>query len=203
MKLGTCMLFGNPQHQIQNFRLIGPVVWEIWPPKLWEFLQKRARLPTFEPSYLRNEWPNLLINLSEPFFDTTVGPCPNLARMCGYRRDWLSPKKLTNPTPEGFRGLFIDVCGMFVCGMSVAWFKPVVDRKLLERLMSPKSQVMFASAFSWIGDLFEFLGFIFFKLWRVGEFSLRFTAAVSAVDQRSISGRCVYKESGSFFFILK
>ena len=23
-------------------------------------------------------------------------------------------KKLTNPTPEGFRGLFIDVCGMFV-----------------------------------------------------------------------------------------
>ena len=33
---------------------------------------------------------------------------------------------------------------------------------------------------------FEFLGFIFFKLWRVGEFSLRFTAAVSAVDQRSL-----------------
>ena len=32
----------------------------------------------------------------------------------------------------------------------------------------------------------EFLGFIFFKLWRVGEFSLRFTAAVSAVDQRSL-----------------
>ena len=26
---------------------------------------------------------NLLINLSEPFFDTTVGPHPNLARMCG------------------------------------------------------------------------------------------------------------------------
>ena len=26
-------------------------------------------------------------------------------------------KKLTNPTPEGFRGLFIYVCGMFVCGM--------------------------------------------------------------------------------------
>ena len=48
----------------------------------------------------------------------------------------------------------------------------VLDRKLLERLMSPspKSQVMFASAFSWIGDLFfslEFLGLIFFKLWRV------------------------------------
>ena len=27
----------------------------------------------------------------------------------------------------------------------------------------------------------EFLGFIFFKLWRVFEFSLTFTAAVSAV----------------------
>ena len=26
-------------------------------------------------------------------------------------------KKLTNPTPEGFRGLFIDVCGMFVGGL--------------------------------------------------------------------------------------
>ena len=45
----------------------------------------------------------------------------------------------------------------------------VLDRKLLERLMSPspKSQVMFAPAFSWIGDFFEFLGFIFFKLWRI------------------------------------
>ena len=32
-----------------------------------------------------------------------------------------------------------------------------------------------------------------------GEFSLRFTAAVSAVAQRSLSGRCVYKESGSFY----
>ena len=26
-------------------------------------------------------------------------------------------KQLTNPTPEGFRGLFIDVCGMLVGGM--------------------------------------------------------------------------------------
>ena len=53
------MLFGNPQHQIKNVRPIGPVVWEILPPKLWEFRQKLARLPTFEPSYLRNEWPNI------------------------------------------------------------------------------------------------------------------------------------------------
>ena len=53
------MLFGNPQHQIQDFRPVGSMVWEIWPPKLWEFRQKRVRLPTFEPSYLRNEWPNI------------------------------------------------------------------------------------------------------------------------------------------------
>ena len=36
----------------------------------------------------------------------------------------LTKNKFTNPTPEGFRGLFIDVCGMWhvaclwvVCGM--------------------------------------------------------------------------------------
>ena len=29
-------------------------------------------------------------------------------------------KKLTNPTPEGFRGLFFDVCGMFVGYLCVA-----------------------------------------------------------------------------------
>ena len=28
--------------------------------------------------------------------------------MCGQRRDWLSPKKLTHPTPGGFRGLYIQ-----------------------------------------------------------------------------------------------
>ena len=32
----------------------------------------------------------------------------------------LTKKKFTNPTPEEFRGLFIDVCGMWdVCGMFV------------------------------------------------------------------------------------
>ena len=38
--------------------------------------------------------------------------------------------------------------------------------RLLERLMSPspKSQVMFASAFSWIGDFYVFLAFIVCKL---------------------------------------
>ncbi len=30
MKLGMYMLFGNPQHQIQNVRPIGPVVLDIW-----------------------------------------------------------------------------------------------------------------------------------------------------------------------------
>ena len=78
----------------------------------------------------------------------------------------LTKTKLTNPTPEGFRGLFIDVCGMFVACLWVAWFKPVVDRKLLERLMSPspKSQVMFASAFSWIGDFFRIFGIHIFQV---------------------------------------
>ena len=39
-----------------------------------------------EPLFIRNKilkLDDLLINLSEPFFDTTVGPRPNLARMCG------------------------------------------------------------------------------------------------------------------------
>ena len=59
----------------------------------------------------------LLINLSEPFFDTTVGPRPNVAHICADRDETGShQKKLTNPTPEGFRGLFIDVCGMIQAG---------------------------------------------------------------------------------------
>ena len=31
----------------------------------------------------RERTPSLLLKLSEPFFDTTVRPRPNLARMCG------------------------------------------------------------------------------------------------------------------------
>ena len=90
----------------------------------------------------------LLINLSEPFFDTTVGPRPNLA---------LTKNKIDNP-----RGV-IYWCLWHVCGW-VAWFKPVVDRKLLERLMSPKSQVMFASAFSWISDFCRIFGIHIFQV---------------------------------------
>ena len=57
----------------------------------------------------------------------------------------------------------------------------MVDRKLLERLMSPspKSQVMFASAFSGIGDFFEFLDSYFSSYGEFGEFSLTFTAAMN------------------------
>ena len=67
----------------------------------------------------------------------------------------------------------------------------VLDRKLLERLMSPspKSQVMFASAFSWIGDFFEFLRFIFSSYGEIGEFSLRFTATLSG---RSVSNKAAH-----------
>ena len=36
------MLFGNPQHQIQNFRPIGPVVWEIWPGPNFESFGKNG-----------------------------------------------------------------------------------------------------------------------------------------------------------------
>ena len=43
----------------------------------------------------------------------------------------------------------------------------VCGNQLLERLMtrSPKSQVMFASTFSWISDFFVLLAFILFTLW--------------------------------------
>ena len=56
----------------------------------------------------------------------------------------------------------------WLCGF-VRPFAPVVhvlDRKLLERLMSPspKSQVMFASAFSWIGDFFRIFGIHIFQV---------------------------------------
>ena len=48
------------------------------------------------------------------------------------------------------------------------YFLSVLDRKLLERLMSPspspKSQVMFASAFSWIGDFFRIFGIHIFQV---------------------------------------
>ena len=79
---------------------------------------------------------------------------------------------------------------MYVC----MYVSHVLDRKLLERLMSPspKSQVMFASAFSWIGDFFELLGFIFFKLWRVWWISLR----LWAVAQRWLR----VKQSGSLHY---
>ena len=74
----------------------------------------------------------------------------------------LTKRKFTNPTPEGFRGYLL----MFVGGWDVAWFKPVIDRKLLERLRSPspKSQVMFGSAFSWIGDFFQIFGIHIFQV---------------------------------------
>ena len=41
----------------------------------------------------------LLIHLREAFFDTNVGSRPNLARMCGWSRDWLSPKQFDPPHP--------------------------------------------------------------------------------------------------------
>ena len=63
----------------------------------------------------------LLINLSDPFL-TQPSDRAQIWHACADRDDTGShQKKLTNPTPEGFRGLFIYVCGMWdVCGMFVA-----------------------------------------------------------------------------------
>ena len=78
------------------------------------------------------------------------------------------------------------------------WVRPfvracgsVLDRKLLERLMSPstKSQVMFASAFSWIGDFSNFWDSYFSSYGEFVEFSLRFTV------HSGMSGRCVSKSA--------
>ena len=44
---------------------------------------------------------------------------------------------------------------------------------------------------------FEFLGFIFFKLWRVGEFSLRFTSAVSVCSTPSTSPSWTLDQPGT------
>ena len=58
----------------------------------------------------------LLINLSEPF-STRPSDRAQIWHACADRDETGShQKKLTNPTPEGFRGLFIDV-GLFVGGM--------------------------------------------------------------------------------------
>ena len=68
----------------------------------------------------------------------------------------------------------------------------VLDRKLLERLMSPspKSQVMFAPAFSWIGDFFRIFGIHIFQVMAsLVNFCLRFTAPLSG---RSLSNKAAH-----------
>ena len=77
---------------------------------------------------------------------------------------------------------------MYVC----LYVSHVLDRKLLERLMSPspKSQVMFTSAFSRIGDFFSnFWDSYFSSYGEFGEFSLRFTAPLSG---RSLSNKAAH-----------
>ena len=73
---------------------------------------------------------------------------------------------------------------MYVC----VYVSHVLDRKLLERLMSPspKSQVMFAPAFSRIGDFWDSY---FSSYGEFGEFSLRFTAPLSG---RSLSNKAAH-----------
>ena len=57
------------------------------------------------------------------------------------------------------------VC-MYVCMYVGMYVSHVLDRQVLERLMSPspKSQVMVASAFSWIGDFFWIFGIHIFQV---------------------------------------
>ena len=63
---------------------------------------------------------------------------------------------------NGEYNLPIIELAMYVC----VYVSHVLDRKLLERLMSPsqKSQVMFAPAFSWIGDFFRIFGIHIFQV---------------------------------------
>ena len=55
---------------------------------------------------------------------------------------------------------------MYVCMYVCMYVSHVLDRQLLERLAlpSPRSQVMFASAFSLIADLFRIVGIHIFKV---------------------------------------
>ena len=65
---------------------------------------------------------HLLINLSEPF-STRPSDRAQIWHACVERDETGShQKKLTNPTPEGFRGLFIDVGGMFVGLWVCGWY---------------------------------------------------------------------------------
>ena len=61
---------------------------------------------------------------------------------------------------------------------------------------SPKSQVIFAFVFSWIGDIFVFLGFIFFKLWRVCVFEFNCTRLRAAVDNGALQLSPLYYDRG-------
>ena len=66
----------------------------------------------------------LLINISEPFSDTNVGPCPNLARMWDRDETGSHLKKLIHPTPGGFRGLSIQCSFLRFCLRSFVRFLP-------------------------------------------------------------------------------
>ena len=133
---------------------------------------------------MRHRWlfacVHLLINLSEPFFRHDRRTAPKFGthvwiqtRLALTKKNW--------PTPPQ-RGLGVIYWCLWVECLWVAWFKPVVDRKLLERLMSPspKSQVMFASAFSWIGDFFSNFWDSYFSSY--GEFDASLSLQAYSLD---------------------
>ena len=111
-----------------------------------------------------------------------------LSATCG--RDWWLVAQPLESQPR--TNLPIIELAMCVCMCVCMYVSHVLDRKLLERLMSPspKSQVMFAPAFSWIGDFFSnFWDSYFSSYGEFGEFSLRFLAPLSG---RSLSNKAAH-----------
>ena len=80
---------------------------------------------------------------------------PHNKHTCSLKRRWYLLLNLRSPRS----------CGSS-CSRACMYVSHVLDRKLVERLMSPspKSQVMFASTFSWIGDFFRIFGIHIFQV---------------------------------------
>ena len=66
----------------------------------------------------------------------------------------------------------------------------------IRKRSSPKSQIIFAFVFSWIGDLFVFLELIFFKLRRVCFFEFNCTRLRAAVDNGALRLSPLYYDRG-------
>ena len=122
-------------------------------------------------------------------------PCPIFCEIAHYSFIWKHIKKVTativlnnmNEVTSTYKFKKSTWLSVFGVGRSSGRLSRlyVLDRKLLERLMSPKSQVMFASAFSWIGDFFRIFGIHIFQV---------MASKVNLVSgyEPPLSGGCVY-----------